>query len=238
VSREESSILGGTRGGRKFPNAEERKRQPQQRAAARPAIGYVLAGGASSRFSRDKALVKLGGRPLLARTLESLKSSGVREARIVGDKAKYGGFGARCVDDKWPGEGPLGGILTALRSSGVDKYGYRWNLVLSCDMPFVLPQWLAFMIERSKVSEAEVVVPQSDHGMEPLCACWRTDALVKLQDAFDQGVRKVTEAMKRLRMEVLDEAHWKRFDSHGRLFWNMNTPLDYEEAQLIFEAAK
>jgi len=24
-------------------------------------------------------------------------------------------------------------------------------------------------------------------------------------------------------MEVVDEADWKRFDSAGRLFWNMNT---------------
>ena len=36
--------------------------------------------------------------------------------------------------------------------------------------------------------------------------------------------RKVTEAMKRLPMEVLDEPAWKRFDSDNRLFWNMNTP--------------
>ena len=45
-----------------------------------------------------------------------------------------------------------------------------------------------------------------------------------IQAAFDAGVRKVTEAMKRLPMEVLDESVWKRFDSEDRLFWNMNTP--------------
>jgi hypothetical protein len=49
-------------------------------------------------------------------------------------------------------------------------------------------------------------------------------------------VRKVAEAMKRLPMEVLDEQVWKRFDTEGRLFWNMNTPEDYLEAQRIFEA--
>jgi len=32
-------------------------------------------------------------------------------------------------------------------------------------------------------------------------------------------------------MEVLDEQDWKRFDSSGRLFWNMNTFADYEEAR-------
>jgi hypothetical protein len=41
--------------------------------------------------------------------------------------------------------------------------------------------------------------------------------------------------MKHVSMEVLDEADWKRFDSDGRLFWNMNTPADYEEAHRVFE---
>jgi len=51
-----------------------------------------------------------------------------------------------------------------------------------------------------------------------------------LQTAFEGGTRKVTEAMKRLRMEILDESRWKRFDTAEQLFWNMNTPQDYETA--------
>jgi len=45
----------------------------------------------------------------------------------------------------------------------------------------------------------------------------------------------VTEGANRVRTEVLDEAHWKRFDSGGRLFWNMNTPEDYEQAVRIWK---
>jgi hypothetical protein len=41
--------------------------------------------------------------------------------------------------------------------------------------------------------------------------------------------------MKQVSMEVLDEADWKRFDTDGRLFWNMNTAADYEEARRVFE---
>jgi len=41
--------------------------------------------------------------------------------------------------------------------------------------------------------------------------------------------------MKRLPMEVLDESAWKRFDTDGRLFWNMNTLADYEEARQVIE---
>jgi molybdopterin-guanine dinucleotide biosynthesis protein A len=209
-----------------------------QAAASRSVLGYVLAGGASSRFGKDKALVELGGKVVLERILDSLKESGVRETRVVGAKEMYGRFGARCIKDKWPGEGPLGGIVTALWSTVPDKYGYRWNLILGCDMPFLSAEWFRFLVERSKKSEADVVLARSEHGLEPLCACWRTSAAASLQAAFDEGARKVTDAMKRLRMEVLDEREWKRFDSAGRLFWNMNTPQDYQAALQIWETSE
>jgi len=37
---------------------------------------------------------------------------------------------------------------------------------------------------------------------------------------------------------VLDEADWKRFDSAGRLFWNMNTAADFEEVRRAWEAER
>jgi molybdopterin-guanine dinucleotide biosynthesis protein A len=55
---------------------------------------------------------------------------------------------------------------------------------------------------------------------------------------FEGGTRKITEAMKRLDMEVVDEADWKRFDTADRLFWNMNTAADYDEAKRILEAER
>jgi len=39
-----------------------------------------------------------------------------------------------------------------------------------------------------------------------------------------------------LHVEVLDEKDWKRFDSDGRLFWNMNTQADYDEARRALKA--
>jgi len=57
-----------------------------------------------------------------------------------------------------------------------------------------------------------------------------------LQFSFEDGIRKVTDAMKRVSMEVVDEKEWKRFDEMGRLFWNMNTPAEYAEARRVVEA--
>jgi molybdenum cofactor guanylyltransferase len=197
--------------------------------------GIVLAGGGSKRFGRDKALVQVGNEVLLARLCSVIRGV-TPSVMIVGSREKYAAFGAECIPDRWPGEGPLGGIITALQAAAGTGGGREVNIVIGCDMPFLTSEWLAYLVQRAQASEAEVVAPRSAHGLEPLCACWRASGVEKLQRVFEGGTRKVTEAMKHLTMEVLDETHWKRFDIADRLFWNMNTPGDYEEAKRILEA--
>jgi molybdopterin-guanine dinucleotide biosynthesis protein A len=203
--------------------------------------GYVLAGGGSTRFGRDKALAELGGHPMLARMLALVDIAVSGEplactALVIGSAEKYDTVWTLCVEDRWPGEGPLGGIVTALLHTRETDPECEWNLIVSCDMPFLTGDWLRFLAERALKSGAQVVVPHSAHGAEPLCACWRTDALQTLQAAFEGGVRRVNQGISLLRAEVLDARDWKRFDSAGRLFWNMNTAADYEEARRIVEA--
>lgn len=203
-------------------------------AASNNLAGYVLAGGGSTRFGQDKALVEVGGKPMLARMVELLRGV-TKEAKVVAVHGKYEGFGVEIVEDRWPGEGPLGGIITALEDAAGSAARAEWNLILSCDMPFLTHEWLGFLTERGVKSKAQVVLPYSTHGPEPLCACYRTDAAGALRAAFQSGVRKVTQGLQHVTTEVLDEAEWKRFDSAGRLFWNMNTQADYEEASRGFK---
>jgi len=42
----------------------------------------------------------------------------------------------------------------------------------------------------------------------------------------------VTDGLAGLRVKYLEPAEWKGFDSEGLLFKNMNSPEDYEEAQM------
>jgi molybdenum cofactor guanylyltransferase len=198
-------------------------------------FGFVQAGGESKRFGSDKALSVLGGRTMLARTSQ-LVLTACGNVRLVAAKGKYSDPPGEILADRWPGEGPLGGILTALAMHSASTRGPVWNLIVGCDMPFLTREWLQYLCERAAASEAEVVFPESRFGWEPLCACWNTAALQELQSAFDSGVRKVTEAMSRIRREVLDEPTWKRFDTEGRLFWNMNTLADFAEARRIIES--
>lgn len=205
--------------------------------------GFVQAGGASTRFGRDKALARIAGKTMLQRTGDLLESV-CDEIGIIAPAGRYQEMPWTLVQDCWPGEGALGGILTALnhvkwrgaqRRKANSGSSSEWAMILGCDLPFMNQDFLVFLKERALLSCAQVVVPESGNGLEPLCACWRADALLPVRQVFDAGVRKVTEAMKHLGMEVLDEAVWKRFDNGNRLFWNMNTPEDFREARRILE---
>src|SRR5262249_24622741 len=169
---------------------------------------------------------------MLARTVELL-STVCPDVSIVSPMNKLSDSLAETIPDRWPGEGPLGGVLTALMDAKGQASEASAALIVSCDMPFLTIEWLRFLIERALQSGAEVVVPKSAHGWEPLCACWRVSTAETILALFEAGTRKVTEALNALDVEVLDEKDWKRFDTSGRLFWNMNTLADYEEARRV-----
>ncbi|HYK40603.1 MAG TPA: molybdenum cofactor guanylyltransferase [Candidatus Eremiobacteraceae bacterium] len=199
--------------------------------------GYVLAGGASSRFGTDKALAEFAGQTMLMRTAKLLLEVAPL-VRIVSSINKLREETFDTVPDLWPGEGPLGGILTGLLNAREGSGDDDVALIVSCDMPFLTPEWLRFLAHRASESHAEVVVPKSAQGWEPLCACWRVSTIEIIKPLFEAGTRKVTDALNALHVEVLDEKDWKRFDTNGRLFWNMNTQTDYEQALRVLSAEK
>jgi molybdopterin-guanine dinucleotide biosynthesis protein A len=189
--------------------------------------GFVLAGGASSRMGRDKALLEIGGVPLLLRVAR-LAGPLVVTMTIIGPPERYRHLGLPIVGDDQPGLGPLGGIATALRFSA-----HEWNLVLGCDLPYLNAAWLEYLIARAAASAADALLPETARGAEPLCAMYRKSCAVRIAAALAAGVRKITEGLAGLTVERLDEREWKAFDSNGRLFKNMNTPADYEDARVL-----
>jgi molybdopterin-guanine dinucleotide biosynthesis protein A len=193
--------------------------------------GFILAGGESSRMGVDKGLLEIAGVPMIVRAARLVESVIGAPAVVVGTPEKYRGLGLRAIADDWPGCGPLGGIATALRASQAD-----WNLVVACDLPYLTRAWLEFLLQRARDSEAEAVVPMNlapanKRGAEPLCAVYHKGCEPAMRRALERGVRKVTDGLAELRVEVIEPAKWKGFDSDGLLFKNVNTPADYEEAK-------
>jgi molybdopterin-guanine dinucleotide biosynthesis protein A len=192
--------------------------------------GFVLAGGESSRMGRDKGLLRLDGVQLVVRAAKLAESVTGAPATIIGGAA-YTSLGLRLVTDDLPGSGPLGGIATVLHASVAP-----WNLIVACDLPYLTREWLAFLVARALASEADAVLPMNERGAEPLCAMYNKRGEQAIRDALDRGTRKVTDGLAGIRVEYIEPAKWKAFDSEGLLFKNMNSPADYEEARTRFDA--
>lgn len=75
-------------------------------------IEVVLAGGKSSRMGGgDKALLQLGGRPLLDHVLERLRPQVAEIVLNANDPGRFAAFGLPVVADRLAGQmGPLAGI--------------------------------------------------------------------------------------------------------------------------------
>jgi molybdopterin-guanine dinucleotide biosynthesis protein A len=97
---------------------------------SRDAVGFVLAGGESSRMGRDKALVEFKGQFLIARAVAVLREAGL-EVAIAGAHSALEPF-APIVHDAEPGLGPLSGICAALRATPTQH-----AVFLSVDLPLL-----------------------------------------------------------------------------------------------------
>ena len=145
--------------------------------------GAVLCGGHSSRMGRDKALISWDGVPMAARVSAALRAAGCSPVFAVGgDATRLAALGLEVVADGFPGEGPLGGVITALEAAGG-----RSVMVVACDLPQLSsPTVVAVAASlRSDVDVAVAVTPR----WEPLCAAWSFRALAALRAAFDAGDR-------------------------------------------------
>jgi molybdenum cofactor guanylyltransferase len=202
------------------------KRYPQVAA-------FILAGGLSSRMGKDKGLLEVGGEPLVVRTVRSIEPL-VHEVTVVGPPERYGVLGLRSIADRTfrcGGETeavrtPLSAIATALSITSAP-----WNLVLACDLPYVTSEWLNWLIARALNSQAQIVMPRTSRGPEPLAAVYSIGCAAPIVDALERGIRKVTDAISEFRIEFVLEKEWDRCDPDHRVLRNMNTPADYEEAQ-------
>ena len=84
--------------------------------------GAVLCGGRSRRFGRDKATYLHNGTPLARISLRALREAGASEVfSIGGDADALSDMGFSAVPDDYPGEGPLGGIICALRQAALSR---------------------------------------------------------------------------------------------------------------------
>ena len=180
------------------------------------ASGFVLAGGASTRMGRAKALLPYRGTALV-----EYVAGAVREAAggvtLIGDPAQFSHLGLPVLADEVPACGPAGGIYTALLRTVTD-----WNLILACDMPAVSAAVLRELLEEAEGSAAGCIVAAGPGGWpEPLCAVYHRRCLPVLERAIEE---------KRLKMrDLVGEMGAHLVTLPPSAVANVNTPAEWSE---------
>jgi len=151
--------------------------------------GVVLTGGSSRRMGQDKSLLKVHGVALASVVAAALSEAGASEVIAVGgDIANLSSLTGidRAVPDRHPGEGPLGGVLTAFDYAEDDVV-----VILACDTPQVGASTPAALVAALSMDhQVAVSYAVVDDRIQPLTAAWRRSlAWEPLQRAFEQGVR-------------------------------------------------
>jgi molybdopterin-guanine dinucleotide biosynthesis protein A len=183
----------------------------------------ILAGGRATRMGGvNKGTLALGATTMIDRQLDALRET-VSHIFVVGSESDA--WSARkltVVPDDLPGRGALGGIYTAIVRSPCER-----TLVLACDMPFVS----AAFVRRLADEDADVVMPRSHRGYEPLCAVYSRVCAPDIRARIDRGELQASTPPTGVRMVEIGPDIIARYDPDDLLFMNVNTPHDYERAR-------
>jgi molybdopterin-guanine dinucleotide biosynthesis protein A len=189
----------------------------------------VLAGGQSSRMGQDKALLELGGIPLIQRTYQIVRQCADPVYVVTPWIERYRHIlppDCEFIQEWQPGEakahGPLVGFAQALIHIKTE-----WVLLLACDLPYlkleVLKNWIADLGNVSP--EAIALLPKNPQGWwEPLCGFYRYNCLPELTEFVESGGRSFQKWLTHQPVQELT------LDDMQMLF-NCNTPEEWAIAK-------
>jgi len=185
----------------------------------------ILAGGQARRFGgENKSALRVGRVSILERQLAVLDGLADRVFVVAGRPARVGGHDVRVVPDRLPNAGALGGLYTALCEAAGP-----YVLVVACDLPFLTAPLLARLIDLAG-DAWDAVVPRTTDGLQPLCAVYARHLAERVRRRVESGHLKIQDLLGAIRVRELGPDEISLFDPDGRLFFNVNTPGDLEQA--------
>ena len=181
----------------------------------------ILAGGRSRRMGQDKALLKIGDETFLERTVRI--GNATRLPIIVIGREKPDNFSesnAVFLRDRFPGTGPLGGLVTGLHHTRSAL------LLLPCDMPFLTTEALVWLARTAgkylETQSLHGIVVRNNKRIEPLFSVYFHPMLAKAEHQILQtgnlGLRNCIAGGNFVALDLPQE--------HAGALKNVNTPAD------------
>jgi molybdopterin-guanine dinucleotide biosynthesis protein A len=185
----------------------------------------ILAGGSSSRMKSNKALLPFRGERFIERIFRQMSAIFPEVILVANTPEIYRFLPCRIVADRFPGMGSLAGIQAGLAESRTE-----YIFVVACDMPDLNERLVRHLASRAK--GADVVIPESGSGLEPLHAIYGKGCLGAMNEALSSGEGKIVDCFHRLRVDVVSRQEIAGIDPSFRSFRNINTPEEYYRIRL------
>ena len=192
-------------------------------------LGTVLAGGKSQRFGEDKSQVKLDGKLLIDHILNEIINE-FKEILIVSNNQINFKHSDKIsmVSDLKKEQGPLGGVLSAMKWVKESNKDYKWISTFPVDTPFFKKEILQNFLSEINLEEGKLFFIKSNNTRHNIFGVWSIDLMDKLEEDLNNGERKVelwanSVGVKVIDMEFLNEDP----------FFNINSKEDLEKARKI-----
>ncbi|MEE8456982.1 MAG: molybdenum cofactor guanylyltransferase [Acidimicrobiia bacterium] len=175
-------------------------------------IGAILAGGSSSRMGADKSELVIAGSPFLDRIHDTMCDVFTEVIVCGGNVVPPDGV---LIPDDTPGEGPVGGLLSALRIAG-----RRATFITAVDIPMLTTDIIVSLVEPFATGTT-VRISQVDGEDQPLVGVYGPGVEELVRARFETGKRSV--------LGVIDEIEdIDRVRIQPDALFNVNTQEDYD----------
>lgn len=184
-------------------------------------VGVVLAGGASRRMGRDKAIVDVAGRAMMDWVIDALAEV-ADEVIVSGMPRLPWSEHLRFVEDAGEARrGPLAGVVAAMELADPGDI----LVVVGVDQPWVRQPTLRAIVERF----AELaVVPVPDGVRQTTCAAYPAGHLLAATRELNAG-GSIQSMLDRTAFDPFTEADLAACGEDGRSWFSVNTPDDLSE---------
>ncbi len=169
--------------------------------------GYVLAGGESSRFGRNKAREVVDGKPLVLHAADLVSEVTGRPTIVVARReGEYDDLGLVTIADETTGLGPLGGLARALAHAGDSCDAV---LLAPCDWLGARAAWCRVLIDAWRDGDAAAVYRETH--WEPLPGVYGASLLPRVEAALDSGDLSLASLLTTVGARTLERpADWNR----------------------------
>ena len=190
-------------------------------------LGAVLAGGKSQRFGEDKSQVKLNGKFLIDYILSEIIDEFKEILIVSNNQIKFKNYeNISLINDFKKDQGPLGGVLSAMKWAKEKNNKYKWISTFPVDTPFYKKEILQKFLSEINSKESKLFFIKSNNTRHNIFGIWSIDLMKKLENDLNEGQRKVELWANSVGVKVIDIDF-----INDDPFFNINTKGDLEKAK-------